>query len=322
LAWRREVLWVSPASNLSQRRRPRRAAILGGNNQFLMVTLDPGDSRQQYIVAVDSAAVRDSAGADTVRRLVSAPFSIPQSELEQCGRVPDVNVRLLAPDGENAGFNVNLDLVARRPVHIVGGGLIELGLQGASTSSGQSTLLNAIAFGGRLEFKLNRGYRHWVSFSLVEGLEGTERMDVLDLALGAALRVQMDFLPVDRLRPLLRRFTPYPMLTVEYNLVDRLKGQNAPAVLGRPETEHRLRGGFEWSVPMILNTTLRAEVRADYILSAVGAERRLRTVHDVSLEYPLGLAEDLGLVIQWLDGRAPPAYELASRWLLGFGIRR
>lgn len=323
MAWRRDVLWVSPASSLTQRRRPRLAAIVGGSQEFLMVTLDPGDSRQQYVVAVDSAVVTDAVGADTVRRLVSAPFAIPPGELEQCGRVPDVNVRLLAPDGEHAGFNINFDATLRRPVHIIGGGLLELGSRGASTSAGRSTLLNSIGLGGRLEFKLNRGYRHWVSVAVVEGFEANERFDVLDLALGGALRVQLDFLPVDRLRNLLRRFTPYPMLNIEYNLVDRLKGDSAPSVAGRPETEHRLRGGLEWSVPMILGTTLRTALRADYILSAVApGTRRLRTVHDVSFEYPLGLAEDVGLVVQLLDGRAPPTYELASRWLLGVGIRR
>jgi len=316
LAWRRDVLWVSPATNLAQRRRPRLAAIVGGNRQFLMVTLDPGDSRLQYVVAVDSAAVTDSAGTETVRRLVSAPFSIPPGELEQCGRVPDVNVKLLAPDGEHPGFNINMDVTWRRPIRLVGGGLIELGIRGASTSAGRSTLLNSITTGGRVELKLNRGYRHWVSFGVTERFEATERFDVVDLALGAAVRLQLDFLPVARLRPLLRRFTPFPMLNIEYNLVDRLKGAG-------PNTEHRLRGGFEWSVPMILGTTLRAELRADYMISNVPAgTRRLRTVNDVSLEYPLGLAEDLALVVQWLDGRAAPTYEVASRWLMGVGIRR
>jgi hypothetical protein len=74
---------------------------------------------------------------------------------------------------------------------------------------------------------------------------------------------------------------------------------------------------------MILGTTLRARFQADYLLSDVPAgTSRLRTVHDVTLSYPLGLADDVALVIQWLDGRAAPTYELATRWLLGLGLRR
>jgi len=113
------------------------------------------------------------------------------------------------------------------------------------------------------------------------------------------------------------------MLSLEYNLVDRLKGSGEPEVQGRPDTEHRLRAGFDWTVPMILGTTLCARLRADYLLSDVPAgTSRLRTVNDVTLEYPLGLADDVALVIQWLEGRAAPTYALASRWLLGVGLRR
>jgi len=325
LGWRRDVLWVSPATNLALRRRPRIAGIVGGNAQFLVVTLDPGDSRLQYVVGVDSAQVTGGGGGgvDTVRRLVSAAFSIPRSELEQCGRVPNVNVNLLAPDGEHPGFNVDLDAMWRRPSTLFGNGLVEFGIQTAATSAGKSTLLNSIATNARFELKLSKGYRHWVSVGVSEGFEATERFDVVDLALGAAVRVQLDFLPVAGLRKLLRRFTPYPMLNLEYNFVDRLKGDGAPVLLGRPDTEHRLRGSVAWEVPMILGTTIRANVRADYFLSALPAgAQRFRTVHDLSIEYPLALAEDLALVVQYLDGRAAPTYELASRWLMGIGIRR
>jgi hypothetical protein len=237
--------------------------------------------------------------------------------------VPALDVDLLAPDGEHAGFNMDIDAFWRRPLRIAGGGLLELGFQAATTSAGESVLLNTLAVNGRVEFKLTRGYQHWVSVGLMDGFEATERLDVVDLVLGAAVRVQLDFLPVPGLRRLVRRFTLYPMLNLEYHLVDRLKGSAEPELLGRPSTEHRLRGGFDWAVPMILGTTLRARLRADYLLSDVPAgESRLRTVNDVTLEYPMGLADDVALVIQWLEGRAAPSYALASRWLLGVGLRR
>jgi hypothetical protein len=315
------AVWVAPAGDLTKRRKPRIVSLRAGR-RTLMVSLDPGDSRREFVVGVDSAAVADSSGT-MVRALVSDAFTIPAGELEQCGRVPAVDVDLLAPDGEHPGFNVAIDAFWRRPLRLAGGGLIEIGFQGAATSAGESVLLNTLGVGGRVELKLNRGFEHWVSAGLVEGFETTERFDVVDLALGAAVRVRLDFLPVRQLRRLLRRFTPYPMLNLEYNLVDRLKGGGEPEVAGRPGTEHRLRGGVDWEVPMILGTTLRARFQADYLLSDVPAgTSRLRTVNDVTLAYPLGLADDVALVIQWLDGRAAPTYELASRWLLGLGVRR
>lgn len=314
--------WTAPAADLSKRRKARILSLRAGR-RTLMVSLDPGDSRMQYVVGIDSSAVTDSSGDVTLPQLVSEPFTIPPGELEQCGRVPALDVELLAPDGEHAGFNVDIDAFWRRPLKLAGGGLLEFGVQAAATSAGQSTLLNTMSVGGRLELKLNRGYEHWVSVGVIEGFEATEQFDVVDLALGAAVRVQLDFLPVKQLRKLVRRFTPYPMLNVEYNLVDRLKGSGEPAVQGRPDTEHRLRSGIEWTVPMILGTTLRARLRADYLLSDIPAgQSRLRCVNDVTLEYPMGIAEDVALVIQWLDGRAAPTYELASRWLLGIGLRR
>jgi hypothetical protein len=315
------AVWVAPAGDLTKRRTPRIVSLRAGR-RTLMVSLDPGDSRREFVVGVDSAAVGDSSGT-AVRAMVSEPFTIPAGELEQCGRVPAVDIDLLAPDGEHPGFNIDLDAFWRRPLRLAGGGLIEIGLQGAATSAGESVLLNTLGLGGRIELKLNRGFEHWVSAGLVEGFETTERFDVVDLALGAALRVRLDFLPVRQLRRLLRRFTPYPMASIEYHLVDRLKGDSEPEVAGRPGTEHRLRGGVDWDVPMILGTTLRARFQADYLLSDVPAgTSRLRTVHDVTLSYPLGLADDVALVIQWLDGRAAPTYELATRWLLGLGLRR
>ena len=157
----------------------------------------------------------------------------------------------------------------------------------------------------------------------MQAFEATEQFDVVDLALGAAVRVQLDFLPLQALRRLVRRFTPYPMLSLEYNLVDRLKGSGEPEMLGRPDTEHRLRGQFAWTVPLILGTTLRARLQADYLLSDVPAgESRLRFVNDLTLEYPMGVSDDVALVVQWLEGRAAPTYDLASRWLLGVGLRR
>jgi hypothetical protein len=237
--------------------------------------------------------------------------------------VPAVDIDLLVPDGEHPGFNIAASVVWRHPLRVAGGGLIDIGLGAATTSSGQSTLLNALSLGGRFELKLNRGYQHWVSVGVSERFEATEDFDVVDLALGASARVRLDFLSLEALRRLVRRFTPYPMVSAEYNLVKRFAGSGEPEVLGRPDTEHRLRGEFAWAVPMILGTTLRARFRADYLLSDLPAgESPLRTVSDVTLEYPMGLSEDVALVVQWLEGRAAPAYDLASRWLLGVGLRR
>lgn len=319
---RRDAVWIAPAGDLTKRRRPRLVSLRAGG-RTLMVSLDPGDSRAAYVVGIDSAAVIARGAAATVRSLVSESFTIPAGELEQCGRVPAVNIELLVPDGEQAGFSLAFDIFWRRPLRVGGGGLLQFGLRGATTSAGQSTLLNALALNGSARFKSDKTPGRWLTGGVSAGLEATERFDVVDLGLGAGIQWQLDFIPVRAMRRLVRRFTPYPMLGFEYNLVSRLKGEGEPEVLGRPDTEHRLRSELDWDVPMILETTLRVHLRADYLLSDVPAgSARWRTVHDVTLEYPLGLADDVALVVQWLDGRAAPTYQQVSRWLLGLGLRR
>lgn len=308
------AVWVAPAGDLARRRRPRLVSLRAAR-RTLMVTLDPGDSRRAFVVGLDSALVGEPGATRRVRALVSEPFTIPAAELEQCGRFPALKLDLLAPDGEHAGFNVALDAAWRYPLRLGGGGLLDVSAQGATTSAGESVLLNTLSLGARAELKLNRGYTRWVSVGVVQRFEATERFDRVDLAVGAALRARLDMLPVRELRRLLRRFTPYPMLSVEYHLVDRLDAARTAA--------HRLRGGVFWEVPMLLGTTLRARVQADWLLSDVPAGApRLRVVNDVALAYPLGLADDVALVVQWLDGRAAPTYALASRWLLGLGLRQ
>ena len=322
--WSRNAVWIEPANDPTRRQHPRLVTFVA-DHHTVVVTLAPENSKLEYVVRVDSAAVVDSGPPPvtvTVRDLASDPFSIPQAELEQCGRVPDVDVNVLAPDGQHAGFNVDFDVAWRRTLRLGGGGLFQFSAQGATTTAEQSTLLNSLTAGARLDVKLNKGWRRWISVGASEGLEATESFDVVDLALGASSRIRLDFLPVAALRPLLHRFTPYPMLTLEYNLVDRVKGEGAPEVAGRPDTEHRLRAALAWTVPFVMNTTVRAQARADYLLSDIGAgQRRLRTLYDVKVEYPLNSAQDVALVVERLEGRAPPAYSLAVRWLTGLGIR-
>ncbi len=328
-AWTRDVVWVGLADDPSRRRRPRLLAFVGPKHETLVVVLDPENSQAQYEVGVDSAVVIDSgvmrpdSGAlHGVQSLVTDPFTIPPSELTRCGRVPHFETNLLAPDGEHPGWGLDYDIVWRRPLRVGGGGLFQFGARGGFTTSAKSVLLNAVTSDARLDIKLTKGWQHWISAGVAEGLEATERFDVVDLTLGVTSRIRLDFLPLDALRPLLRRFTPYPTLTLEYNFVDRVKGASAAAVAGRPESEHRVRAGFEWMVPAIMRTTLRAKVRADYLLSAVPAgQSRLRTLHEISVEYPLDRATDTAVVVEWLVGRAPPAYQLVTRWLTGIGLR-
>jgi hypothetical protein len=322
-AWRREVIWVGLAGDAPRRHRPSLVGVTGPQKETFVVALDPENSQAQYVISIDSAEVIDSGRTHMARNLATTPFAIPATDFGRCGHVPEFETNVLAPDGMHPGWGVDFDMVLRRGVQIGGGGLVQLTSRGGVTTSDQNLLANAVSANARFDVKLTPGWQHWVSVGAVEGLEATERFDVMDIVQGATAHVRLDFLPLTPLRRLVRRFTPYPMLTLQYNFVDRVKGEGEPAVAGRPVHEHRLRAGVDWTIPAITQTTIRAKVQADYLLSDVPAgQRRLRTWQDMSIEYPLNSANDVALVVEWLNGRAAPAYALVSRWLTGIGIRR
>lgn len=321
-AWRKDVIWIGPSGDASRRRHPRLVGVTGPEKQTLVVALDPENSQAEYVISLDSAAVVDHGGSHLVKELATAPFPIPASELGRCGRVPKFQTNLLAPDGEHPGWGADFDMAWRHGLRVGAGGLVQLAAQGGFTTSGRSALLNSLSADARFDVKLTPGWKHWISAGVLEGLEATERLDVIDLVIGAAAQVRLDFVPLTPLRRFVRRFTPYPMLTLQYNFVDRVKGADTLAALGRPKSEHRLRAGLAWTLPAIAKTTIRAQLQADYLLSDIPVgEHRLRTLNNISVEYPLNSANDAALLVQWLDGRTAPAYTLISRWLTGIGIR-
>ncbi|MFG1691074.1 hypothetical protein ACGF5M_02770 [Gemmatimonadota bacterium] len=325
-AWTPEVISIYPAGDPSRAQSPALMDIVGPMGESLVVALTPEHSDVEYIVRVSSAgiATQDRSDTVTVTELRSEPFAIPEEQLAKCGRVPSFDVKVFGPSEGGSGFNIAADILQRQAINRSRGGMWELFAEGSIATADTMVLLNAMSAGARVDMKLTSGWEHWVSVGLVGRLEATEDADVVDRVIGATARIRLDFLGIDEyLRPFLRQFTPYPMLTLEYNNVARWKGEGEPEIAGRSSSENRLRADVAWAVPLILNTTVTMEYRADYFLSDLpDGGKRFRAVRDISVEYPLNASGDLVAVVSWLKGETAPTFGSISEVLLGLGIRR
>jgi hypothetical protein len=305
---------------------PGYVSVTGLATNTIVVLLEPREGDDFFTVLLDSAQVVSGGSIRSVGPLETAPFEIPDVERPRCGRVPRVDIQLVQPDDDAAPLATKVDVLRRGPLgSTLRSGLWELWVNGGFAPGDSSVHMDSWTVGGRGEVQLNSGWQHWVSLGVAGRLESDEAVEVVDRALGAELRVRIDFLGIDRVvRPFLTQFVPYPMLVLGYDHVERVARRDSEdPLLEETESKHRLRGALQWSVPLLFDSTLRIDWTGHYLLSDLtDGEERLRNLWDVTLEYPLISRGDLVGTLSLLEGRAPPLFRDLSKLLVGLGIRR